>query len=90
MISPRPGHDRVRSDIRRSPVPDLPPDGKLARRGRDEFREDAGRTTAIMVAFFGLMLLSGIGLMFALTQTDHRTIRAEHSAFDNASRVAPQ
>jgi hypothetical protein len=90
MIPPRPGHDRVRSDTRRSSIPGLLPDDKLARRGRDELREDAGRTTAIMVAFFGLMLLSGIGLMYALTQTSHRTIGAEHSAFDNASRVAPQ
>jgi hypothetical protein len=90
MMSPRPGHDLVRSDTRCPPIPDLSPDDELAGRGRKEFTQDAGRTTAIMVAFFGLMLLSGIGLMYALTQTDHRTIGAEHSAFDNASRVAPQ
>ena len=90
MISPRPGHDRVRSDTRRPPIPDLPPDEKLDGRSREEFRGDAGRTAAIMVASFGLMLLSGIGLMYALTQTGHRTIGAEHSVFDNASRVAPR
>jgi hypothetical protein len=83
MISPRPGHDRVQSDTR------LPSEDELARRGREEFREDAARTTAIMVAFVGLMLLSGIGFMYALTRTGHRTIGGEHSAFDNASRVAP-
>ena len=71
----RPGYERVRTDTRRAPIPDLPLPEEDA---QQDVANDVGRAILVLSAVFVVMLLIAIVTGFYSTQIGHQPVATTH------------
>jgi hypothetical protein len=72
----RPGYERVRTDTRRAPIPDLPlPEEEGA---QQEVANDVERAILVLSAVFVVMLLFAIVTGFYTARTSHQSGATTH------------
>jgi hypothetical protein len=71
----RPGYERVRTDTRRAPIPDLP----LAEEGaQQDVANEVGRAILVLSAVFVVLLIIAIVTSFYSTQIGRQPLATTH------------